>query len=279
MHILVRAAATLDGTAQGLADLGEQDRQVVAGAVSSQADVQQRIRAVAAALHALDGAFQAVRSGAGEMDGLMVAAEQRVTSMGDVLAEIREHGVAVDEVVHSIQSIALQTNLLALNAAIEAARAGDAGRGFAVVAGEVKNLAQRTREATQGIEARIVAMRASTERAGAGMAEVNAALRQTRARQASLNQDFEAQSRHAGDLDGSLRVAIQDVGAVSGRIHGLAEAAGRSASSFGAVRDAADRIIDALEALQLLVGRLGGETLPANSLNPPAAKGVPTVQS
>lgn len=57
----------------------------------------------------------------------------------------------INDVARSISGVAKQTNLLSLNARIESARTGKAGAGFAVVANDVKELATRSSQATEGM--------------------------------------------------------------------------------------------------------------------------------
>src|SRR5689334_17206787 len=83
-----------------------------------------------------------------DLTGSVGRIEERLASFNTVIRQI-------GSVSAVIETIAKQTRLLSLNAAIEAARAGEAGKSFAVVAGEVKNLADETRKATDQISATI----------------------------------------------------------------------------------------------------------------------------
>jgi methyl-accepting chemotaxis protein len=80
-------------------------------------------------------------------DGILALKDQ-VRHIAETILSLSEQTLQIGEIIATVNDIADQSNLLALNAAMEAARAGEAGRGFAVVAGEVRNLAEQSRQAT-----------------------------------------------------------------------------------------------------------------------------------
>jgi Methyl-accepting chemotaxis protein (MCP) signalling domain len=84
-----------------------------------------------------------------------------VANMEDIAASSRK----INEVLSTIDSIAVQTNILALNAAVQSARARQEGRSGGDVAGEVRLLAQRAASAAKEIKTLI---NASAEKAEFG---------------------------------------------------------------------------------------------------------------
>lgn len=81
----------------------------------------------------------------------MFAIRHKIQTIAELILELSDFIQSISSTIGLVEDIAEQTNLLALNAAVEAARAGEHGKGFAIVAGEIRKLADESKQATTKI--------------------------------------------------------------------------------------------------------------------------------
>ncbi len=91
--------------------------------------------------------------------------KDRVDGIAKNILGLSEKVQQIGEIVATVSELAEQSNLLAINAAIEAAKAGEQGRGFAVVAGEVRSLAEQSKQATRQVRGIIAEIQRATNTA------------------------------------------------------------------------------------------------------------------
>jgi methyl-accepting chemotaxis protein len=151
---LKNAARTLHNEAEvarlSTTDLQDASRTLADGAsaqASALVETSASLQEISSMTEANARNAQTAKESAAQTRGAADASAAAVGELVKAMDELRSGNDGVAHIIKTIDEIAFQTNLLALNAAVEAARAGEAGLGFAVVAEEVRNLAQRSKQA------------------------------------------------------------------------------------------------------------------------------------
>ncbi len=202
---------------------------------------------------------QAADAGGGNMQEMSLA-----------MAEIKASSDEVAKIIQTIDEIAFQTNILALNAAVEAARAGEAGAGFAVVAGEVRNLAQRSAQASRETAEKIERAVGKTAQGVSICAKVSATLNEIieKARQVDeLAAEVAASSREQSQGIEQINRAINEMDKITQQNAAQAE---ESASAAEQLNAQAETLRDAIGQLLTLVdGRRAKVEAAAGLAEPP----------
>ncbi|MGA2419945.1 MAG: methyl-accepting chemotaxis protein [Candidatus Acidiferrum sp.] len=183
-----------------------------------------------------------------EAVGMATAANETVAKLGTASAEI-------GNVVKEITAIAQKTDLLALNATIEAARAGAAGAGFEVVANEVKELAAKTAQATEGISHRIAAIQEGTSDAVTAIAAIGSIIGQINDIASTIAAAVEEQNATTVEISRNIDEAARVSETITQNISGVAQAAQGTSHSVGDSQKSVIELAKMSSELHELVGQ------------------------
>lgn len=170
-NIAAAAAEILAATTQQAASATEQSvaiTQTTTTIDEVKAIALQTAQQASQVAHDSQVALNVAREGTGSVEETVTGMSQirsRVESIADTILALAEQTQAIGSIITTVSDLADQSNLLALNAAIEAARAGEQGRSFAVVAQHVRDLADRSKGATQQVREILLEIQKSTNTA------------------------------------------------------------------------------------------------------------------
>lgn len=136
----------------------------------------------------------------------MTDIRQRVEGIAQTILSLAGQAQAINTITGTVSELADQSNLLALNAAIEAARAGEQGRSFSVVAQQVRDLAERSKQATVQVRSILGDIQKSTQ---AAVVVTEEGARRVDAGSQLVSQAGNVIHRIAGEIENGAQVNVQ----------------------------------------------------------------------
>ncbi|MBQ2829960.1 MAG: hypothetical protein IJF15_02925 [Oscillospiraceae bacterium] len=132
----------------------------------------------------------------------------------EAMERLQEKTEEVSGFADIILNVSSETNLLALNASVESARVGEAGKGFSVIAGQIRKLAEETRQSAENISTIVGDLRANEE-AVVKLVSVSVAASEKQHGMVQTTAEMIA------NLEQNLQHLVENIGQIDGKIENL----------------------------------------------------------
>lgn len=193
-------------------------------------NVSDNIANLSSAIDQMGDAIAEIADRSSEASRVAESAVSETATTKEVMNRLGESCGKIDGVVNLINSLAEQTNLLALNATIEAARAGESGKGFAVVAHEVKELANQTGLATDGISEVIDSIHNDTSAAIGSVEKIHSTIAEINSAQQAIASAVNKQSDATREISANISDISSSSSDMAERIKHVSESTAQTSS-------------------------------------------------
>ena len=246
---------TINEVAWSMMDTSESTVVEVAAAARVAAEVSENIQFIAHATQETTATMQEVATHAVDASEIGQSGVEQIAHAGKTVEDLQVASRRVDVVLALIGQVARQTHLLALNATIEAARAGEHGRGFTVVANEVKQLAEKTAQATGDVTATMREIETGSHRAVSSIDSVSETILGMSTRQHSIAAAVEQQTSTTLAIARSTAEAADQALALEGNVRSLTNAVRLGAYAGATARTVAAEVAGIEKTLRGMIGR------------------------
>lgn len=241
---LTSASGDVTQGSETMTELSGGSREIADQMSVSIRDAAANVAEAASAAEEMSASIQEINTQVDSSARLTKSAVTQADDARGVMEELSGKAAAIDGVLNMIREIADQTNLLALNATIEAARAGDAGRGFAVVAHEVKELAEQSAKAAGEIGTQIADVQQGVAATAKAIEEIGGIIHDVDTSTEAIGGSVQAQGAATGQITESMQMADTRTSSVLTEITKVVEAMEATENSSGALRSAAEGVLN-----------------------------------
>ncbi len=252
-------AQTMTGAARALSDMASMRMAQIGGVRSASQEASDKVQHVATAAEELSSSIAEIAARVAQANAMVRDATEDAQGVSRHVGNLAHASEQIVSVIDLIRDIAEQTNLLALNATIEAARAGESGRGFAVVAAEVKTLANRTAEATNGIASQIEAFRGEAAGAVGAISAIARTMTDVSLHTMAIAAATEQQKSTTSEIARNAQATADSAATAAETLGGIAASSGEATRAAAGALQSAENLACEAAALRGAVSTFFGE--------------------